>query len=341
MTRFRVGVIGLVHDHIWDVLPHFAEHPQVTLVGVADSNQPLLDKAKEKIGIDAHFTSADELFEKAKPDIVLIYTDTASSAEFAFQAAQRGIHAMLEKPFTATLQQADRILIEAQKAGTHLMINWPNAWNPNYHHALRLAQSGDIGQIWHVRHHSSHQGPREMGVSEYFAQWLYDRDLGGGALMDYCCYGANICSYLLGRPGSVTGVAGRFVKQDIPVDDNAVLVLKYDTALCMAEASWTQPDRIPYGLIINGTEGSLSVASSQGLLRADGKNREGVPVEAPPLPPGERNPAEFLVSRITSDRPIDGLCDPRINRDTQEILEAGMISAQSGTSVTLPMFSRW
>lgn len=340
LARFRVGVVGLVHDHIWDVLPHFARHPEVSLVGAADVNPPLLDKAKEEVGIDAHFSSAEELFDKAKPDIVLIYTDSATSADVVCEAAARGIHSVVEKPMTSTLERAERALVAAEQAGTYLMVNWPYAWNASYQHALALARAGDIGDLWHVRHHSSHAGPRELGVSPYFAEWLYEKDLGGGALMDYCCYGANFASYLLGRPGSVTGVAGRFVKRDIWVDDNAILILKYERALCMAEASWTQVDRIPYGLIINGTEGSLSVSPAHGFLRADAKNRDGVPVEAPPLPEGSRNPAEFLISRIKAEKPIDGLCDPYVNRDTQEILEAGMISAQSGTAVTLPVFSR-
>lgn len=338
---YRVAVAGLVHDHVWSVLRNFAEHPQVELVGAADPNQPLLDQVKERTGIDALFHDVPEMLDKTKPDIVLVYTDNASGADVVEAAAERGIHALVEKPMAATLEQADRMLMAAEQHNTYLMINWPIAWHPSYRHALKLAKEGDVGHIWHVRHHSSHEGPRDIGCSQYFWEWLYDkRRNGAGALMDYCSYGAVLNSYLLGRPNSVTGVAGRFVKTDIAVDDNAVLILKYPNAIGMTEASWTQVGYVPYGLLINGTEGALVVGHDKRLLRTDRKNIHGVELEVPPIPEGERNPAEYLIGRIESGQPIDGILNAKVCRDAQEILEAGVLSAESGTAISLPVFSR-
>lgn len=339
--RYRVAVAGLVHDHIWSVIKSFAQHPQVDLVGAADPNQPLLDQTKESVGIDAHFSDATEMMEQTKPDIVLVYTDNASAVDVVEEAAKRGIHAVVEKPMAATLEQADRMLIASEQHSTYLMINWPIAWNASYRHALKLAKEGDVGHIWHVRHHSSHEGPRELGCSPYFWEWLYDkRRNGAGALMDYCSYGAVLNSYLLGRPNSVTGVAGRFVKTDIAVDDNAVLILKYQNAIGMTEASWTQVGYVPYGLLVNGTEGALIVGHDKKLLRTDRKNIHGVELEVPPVPEGERNPAEYLIGRIESGQPIEGILNARVSRDAQEILEAGVLSAESGTAIPLPVFSQ-
>lgn len=339
--KYRVAVAGLVHDHIWTVMKSFAEHDRVELVGFADANPPLLEKAKEAFACEALFPSAFELLEKTKPDIVLVYTDNASAVDVVEQAAELGIHALVEKPMAATLEQAERMLMASEKNGTYLMINWPIAWEPAYREALRLAKSGDIGQIWHVRHHSSHEGPREIGCSPYFWEWLYDkRRNGAGVLMDYCCYGAVLNSYLLGLPNTVTGVAGRFVKKDITVDDNAVLILKYPNAIGMTEASWTQVGYLPYGLVINGTEGALVVGRDKRLLRADRKEILGIELDVPQLPEAEQNPAAYLISRIESGRPVEGILNARVCRDAQEILEAGILSAETGTAVSLPVFSR-
>ena len=51
-------------------------------------------------------------------------------------------------------------------------------------HALALAQSGEIGEVWQVRYRAAHQGPKEMGASEHFCDWLYDpnRNGGGGSI---------------------------------------------------------------------------------------------------------------------------------------------------------------
>ena len=63
--------------------------------------------------------------------------------------------------------------------------------------------------------------------------------------MDYCCYGADMASYWLGRPKSVVGIAARLEKDYIDVDDNAIILMKYPGAFGIAEASWTQ--RAPDG----------------------------------------------------------------------------------------------
>lgn len=339
--RYRVAVAGLVHDHVWSVLKAFADHEAVELVAAADANPPLLAAVRERFGITAHFANAAEMMEKASPDIVLVYTDNAAAVDVVEEAARRGIHAVVEKPMAATLEQAERMLSAAERHGIYLMINWPIAWHPAYRHAIRLAQDGAVGDLWHVRHHSAHQGPREIGCSPYFYGWLYDkRRNGAGALMDYCCYGAVLCSLLLGRPGSVAAVAGRFVKKDIPVDDNAVLLMKYPHAIGMAEASWTQVGYVPYGLLINGTQGALSVGHDKRLILADASHPGGREVEVPALPESERNPAAYLLSRIEAGLPVEGLCSPHVCRDAQEILEAGVIAAETGTSVPLPVFSR-
>src|SRR5260370_995857 len=78
-----------------------------------------------------------------------------------------------------------------REAGVQLMVNWPIAWWPQLQQALRLAEEGRIGRVFQINYRAADAGPREVGCSEAFAEWLLDPDRnGGGALMDYCSYGA-------------------------------------------------------------------------------------------------------------------------------------------------------
>ena len=44
-------------------------------------------------------------------------------------------------------------------------------------------------------------GPKEIGCDPRFVEWLYDEEKNGAdALMDYCCYSANMCARFLGLP---------------------------------------------------------------------------------------------------------------------------------------------
>lgn len=339
MTKYRIGVIGLVHDHIWGVLNNFAEDSRAEIVAAADPNQSLLEKVSELFQVKKTYTDYKEMLQTENLDVALIYTDNASGASAVEAAAAAGVHCIVEKPMAATLEQADRMLIAAKEHNIKLMVNWPTAWMKTYRHALTLAESGAIGDIFKVRYRSGHQGPKEIGCDRHFYEWLYDKSRNGaGALMDYCCYGADFAAYLMGRPNSVTGVAGRFVKDYISVDDNAILLAKYNHGIAICEASWTTYG-FGYELMINGTTGTIK-ADPHAVVMATKDDPTGTVVDVPELPEGQRNPAEYFLNCLDNDLPIEGLCCPVVSRNAQEILEAGIIAVEAGTTVPLPVTSR-
>ena len=228
------------------------------------------------------------------------------------------------------------MLAAAESAGTILLVNWATAWNPALRTAYRLATEGAIGQVFQVRVRMAHCGPKELGCSEYFYGWLYDAEKNGaGALMDYCCYGAAFCRYLLGAPRAVQGVAGCLVKEDFPVDDNAAITMIYDGAFGIAEASWTQVPSY-HDMEILGSEGTL-VTDAGKLWVATKEKKERSPVELDDLPEGERNGPEYLIHCLETGKTPEGMCTARNCRDAQEILEAGLISAREGRRIELPI----
>ena len=93
--------------------------------------------------------------------------------------------------------------------------------------------------------------------------------------------------------------------------------------------------------MINGLEGAITVVSSSQLRLFTPENSAagGELIEAPPLPPGRRNGPEYFVNAILNDTPIEDPCSPQMNRDVQEILEAGILSVQSGCATRLPLFA--
>src|SRR3954451_23888171 len=237
---YRVGVAGLIHDHVWGMLRWWNELHGTELAAAADANPPLLDRVRSEFGVGKTYASYAEMFENERLDVVIVAMDNASTADGGEAAAAQGIHVISEKPMAATLQQADRMIEACRRARVELMINWPTAWSPAIQTVDRLIREGAIGKVHKVKYLAAHQGPKEIGCSPYFYNWLYDAHLNGaGALMDYCCYGADLAAHWLGRPESVVGVMGTLVKEDFPVDDNAIILMKYPHAFGVAETSWT------------------------------------------------------------------------------------------------------
>lgn len=338
-AKLRVGILGMTHDHIWSVAGDLKGSELGALVAAADPNAPLVEKAQAEFGVAA-YDSYEEMLESTALDAVYVYADNAGSVELVEMAADRGLHVLVEKPMAADLEGADAMVAATRRASVQLMVNWPFAWWAPFQHALNLAQGGRIGRLFGTRYRAAHCGPKELGCTPFFYEWLYDADRNGaGALMDYCSYGSALARYLLGQPSRVTGTVGRLVKDYTTVDDNAIITMQWPRAMALAEASWSQIGHLTsYVTAIYGTEGTLLVEpGKQGrLLVADREHDMGVELEAPRLPADRCSASAYFLSCIAEERPVEGICSAEVGRDAQEILEAGLLSAATGSAISLP-----
>ncbi len=351
MTRtYRVGILGLTHDHIWQHVADLAAAAEVEARYVADEHEDLIRQLARHVTIANTYAAAEDLLAHEQLDIAMIYADNRGSADLAVKAMQRGIHVIVEKPMAADVREAEHMLATAAGAGVRLMINWPIAWNPPFRYALRLVAEGRIGRVTHVEYRGAHAGPKEFGCSPYFYGWLYDADRnGGGALIDYCSYGAMISRVLLGLPHQICAVGGRYQKEYIEVEDNAVLIMRYPRAVGIAQASWSQIGRgRGSGPVIYGTTGTLIVhqrpnpreghATRAGQVEVMTVDQpDGELLDAPDLPAEERGALPYFISRLERDAPVEGIVSPEVGRDVQEILEAGYQSLAGGLTISLPL----
>ena len=347
---WKIGVLSLIHDHVWTHLRELAGRDDVTLA-VADPNAPLRDKARDECGVERGYADPADLLERERPDAVLIFADNAGKVPLVELAASHGRPIMTEKPMAATLAGAERMRVAAANAGVPLMVNWPTAWRPEIRHAIRLAREGAIGEVFRLNVRGGHRGPKEYGCSPYFYGWLYDRARNGaGAYLDYCGYGASIARLVLGMPSRAQATIGRLQKDDLDVDDNAILLLRYQRAMAVIEATWTAAGPVLHGgPVLSGRDGTLvadrrpprgegrGAGDAGALLHVTRDNPDGAIVEPPPLPEGERSAVEYFLTCLADDRPIEGLVSPAVGRDTQEILEAGLRAGAAGREVSLPL----
>jgi predicted dehydrogenase len=343
----RVGVLGLSHDHVWGNLSALATGEIGRLVAVAEPSPGLRDRlGRQHGGVVLHHTY-DALLERSDLDAVLIFADNRAAAELGVQALGRGFPVLLEKPMAADLQGAEALLAAARQSGLPLMVNWPTAWRPALRYGLALAQAGRVGEPVQLSHRGGHAGPREFGCSPEFSAWLYDPARnGGGALVDYCGYGAVLARVLFGRPHAVTAVTARLRKPDLPAEDTAVVVLRYPRAIALLEASWTQVGGEPaFAMIVYGDAGTLIVhqprATREGQTVGSGRVQVVTSagsefLEPPLLPSDERDGPTYFLTRLRAGRPIEGLCASDVGRDVQEILEAALRASASGREASLP-----
>ena len=145
--KYRVGVACMSHDHVWGELANWQRMDNVELVAGGDDEAHLLEELKQKHGVTRLYDSFQAMLDSEELDIVQAAGGNNEGAAIVEAAAAKGLHIISEKPMAATLEQADRMLSAAQKAGVLLLINWPNAWSAAWQELARRALAGDIGEI--------------------------------------------------------------------------------------------------------------------------------------------------------------------------------------------------
>lgn len=336
-TPLRLAVLGLSHDHVWDVLPSAADAENVRIAAAADPHPELQEKFEREYSCPTYDDHA-KLLESEAADAVLVYSDNRTSVALAETAVERGLHVLIEKPLAADLDDAERLVAAAHRCGVQVMVNWPFAWWPQLRRGLELALQGEIGRLWQVKYRAAHAGPAQVGCSKHFCRWLYDPQLnGGGAYVDYCCYGALLARVLLGMPQGVCASLGRLVHEQCAAEDNGVLLMSYAQASAISEASWSQVGKLSsYIATIYSAEGSLLVEPRAGgrLLLADRDDPEGREVTVAPLSPEQAGPIPHFAHGIRTGDPFTALCTLEAARDVQAILQAGLEFAEKVTAVT-------
>jgi len=198
-----------------------------------------------------------------------------------------------------------------------------------------------IGEIRKVVIMDGHGGPKEIGCSETFLSWLTDPiKNGGGALMDFGCYGADLMTWLMKseRPVSVSAIVQTNKPNIYPnVDDEATILVQYPKAQGIFQASWNWPfdrkDTEIYGqkgYIFANREPQMRVRSGE-----RNASKEEIIVPKPLLNP--RNDAFSYFAAVVRGiiNPENDLGSLKVNMIAMEILDAAVKSSKTGKTVDL------
>lgn len=325
---FRVGVAGLTHGHVFGLINSFKNAEGVSLVAVADKTDLL---AGQKENFERSYTDWAEMLDKEHLDGLLVTSDNVESSQIAIAALNRGIPCIVEKAMAANAADADLMLAAQKASGKTLMINWPLAWNAWIYALKSEIEADKIGHVFHLRFRNGHHGPKEIGCNKEFVAWLHDEKLnGGGAIADFCSYGAALARWLFGMPERVTCVRGNYTKDYDISDDHAVLLLEYSDKNVFIEGTWAT-----FGFdsgpnpVVHGKTGTI--ANYNGTLRVHRAGKDAEDLEVAPLE--VTNPATYFVECVRSGRTPEGILNPEIAADACRILDAGIKSARTKCAV--------
>ena len=118
MKNITIGVIGaglIGRKH----LTKLAERDDYDLVGIADVNA---DRVAADYPGTPVFADYRKLLDEARPEAVIIASPNQLHAEQGIECARRGIHILIEKPVTDTVETAASLIAEVRKAGIQSLV---------------------------------------------------------------------------------------------------------------------------------------------------------------------------------------------------------------------------
>ncbi len=356
MSVWKIAGINFDHFHMGDNLRFAFDHPACEIVGICDEQPQRMVDAIQNFSIadERVFTDYRQCLETTRPDIVILCPAAASHGEWTANVAPYGVHVIIEKPFAATLSEADAMIAAMAGSGRQMAINWPLAWYPSHRTTKRLIDDGAIGQVIEVHFYDGNRGPLwhtadkiEATAAQVAAakpgSWFYQRSYGGGSLLDYLGYGTTLGTWFMNgaKPIEVTAVVDE--PAGLEVDEHAIAIARYAHGLSKFETRWgtltdpwTHQPQPKCGFVVVGTAGTISSYDYDATVRVqDTTCPAGRELPVDRLPLESQNPVAYLVDCLEQGRAVDGPLSWKISRIGQQIVDTAFCSAQQ--KKTLPL----
>ncbi|MBW3636825.1 MAG: Gfo/Idh/MocA family oxidoreductase [Armatimonadetes bacterium] len=345
-TSYNVAVIGagaIGFSHI----DSFQKHPDARVVALAEVSPERGREAADKFGVPDLVSDYKTLLSRDDIDVVSIALPNYLHAPVALEALQAGKNVMLDKPMATNAADAAKLVEEAKKQGTLLMVGQNARMTPQVQTAKRLITRGDLGEVYHCKTAIL----RRSGIPRIGSWFTQTQFAGGGSTYDIGVHALDRALYLMGEFDAVSVSGQTFAKfgprglgdgnwgkgeidpnKPFNVDDLAIALIKLKSGrTVLLEASWAGFLDNFDGTQLLGTEAGLKIPTMEMQRNsADGYVTETV---------------ELLPTLVDSNRMVhfinvlqgkeEAFVKPEESLALQKILDAIYESSRSGQEVRI------
>ena len=269
--KIKVGIIGtgwIAESHIISYL----NQPDVEIVAAADLIPGKAEKKMKQFGVEGvrcYLNHKDMIDNEPDLDVVSVCTYNTQHAEPTIYALQHGLHVLLEKPFTVTLDEAVEIMKAEKESGCVLSIGFQPRFDGNMQMIKKIVESGTLGEVYYIQT----GGGRRRGIP---GRTFIEKSTGGiGALGDIGCYSLDMVLNAIGypKPLTVSGYVSDFFGKDpkyngkdaarFSVDDFGAAFVRLEGGIILDfRIAWAMHVDTPGDTIIFGKEGALRIPST-------------------------------------------------------------------------------
>ena len=286
-----------------------------SLVSCADNDLPRAERLACIAGNCAAVADWRKAIERPDVDLVVVATPHGSLAQITREAIEAGKHVLVEKPAARNIAEIRPLAALAEKSKVLVRVGFNHRYHRAFRQARQIVDARTLGPLMFLRARYGHGG--RIG---YEKEWRAKPELsGGGELIDQGAHLIDLARWFLGDFSEIDGYAHTYF-WDMPVDDNAFLLLKTATKqVAFLHASCTEWKNT-FSFEIYGHGGKLQIdgiGGSYGIERL--AYYRMLPMMGPPettiweYPMGDDSwdveMAEFLEDIRLGRQPASGLKD--------------------------------
>lgn len=186
-----IGIIGGADIAYRMFLPSLLENKNFKCIGIATNNTDKKEKFNKAFNIPV-YDDYNEIINHPGVDAVYIPLPPSLHYKWAKKSIENGKHVFVEKPSTDCYEDTYKLVTIAEKNGVVIHENYMFQYHSQLQTIRELIESGKIGDMRLIR--CSFGFPlREK------SDFRYNKELGGGALLDAGGYVTKLATILLGN----------------------------------------------------------------------------------------------------------------------------------------------
>ncbi|MDD3925598.1 MAG: Gfo/Idh/MocA family oxidoreductase [bacterium] len=214
-----VAVIGLKMGRAH--LEGYRNDPRTKILAVCDTDTELLGRIREEFGVETAVTGYRELLNNPDIGIISVATPDFIHAEQCIAALKAGKDVLCEKPMTADLDEALKIVKVVRETGRKFMIGQVCRYAPGFVLAKKMVERGEIGELYLVESEYAHSYKDCPGTGDWRKDPRREPFIGGG------CHAVDLLRWVAGNAEEVFAYANHKCLTDWPVNDCTTAVFKF------------------------------------------------------------------------------------------------------------------
>jgi scyllo-inositol 2-dehydrogenase (NADP+) len=227
--------------------PLITADPHFSLVTVLQRNS---DKAKSRYPDVRIVRHIGDILDDDAIELLVINTPNESHYEYASQALEAGKHIIVEKPFTVSAEEAERLINLAKKKKRMLTVFQNRRWDGDFMTVKKVLDNQWVGKVAEFElHYDRYRNYIEANT------WKEEQGPGSGILYNLGSHMLDQVLVLFGMPNEVDARVG-IQRPDGKVEDFYDIRMSYDNFHTIVKSSYLVREPTPR-YIVHGTEGSF------------------------------------------------------------------------------------